>query len=193
MKFGRALALGIALSALSAASGIAQVVGSDEPYTGPNGPYLRAEGGWSHENDMKGQGSTGLNFNSKEDDGFMAGGAAGWKFGQLRAELGLDFSGHDVSSIHVNSDGGLGALRVVLASYWPALWLRYRARVFTLSNAMPKKLPFCARHCGLAIQPVYRRCTCSSSTWVRRSQPTIEKPNLSLHRLTAACLRMQAI
>jgi OOP family OmpA-OmpF porin len=109
MKFGRALALGFALSALTAAGSYAQVVGSDEPYTGPNGPYLRAEGGWSHENDMKGQGSTGLNFNSKEDDGFMAGGAAGWKFGQLRAELGLDFSGHDVSSIHVNSDGGLGA------------------------------------------------------------------------------------
>ena len=109
MKFGRALALGIALSALTAASSYAQTIGSDEPYTGPNGPYLRAEGGWSHENDMKGQGSTGLNFNSKEDDGFMAGGAAGWKFGQLRVELGLDFSGYDVSSIHVNSDGGLGA------------------------------------------------------------------------------------
>jgi len=109
MKFGRVLALGIALSALSAASGVAQTVGSDEPYTGPNGPYLRAEGGWSHENDMKGQGATGLNFGSKEDDGFMAGGAAGWKFGQLRAELGLDFSNHDVSSIQVNGDGGLGS------------------------------------------------------------------------------------
>src|SRR5690348_9047023 len=91
MKYGRALALGFALSALTAASSTAQVVGSDEPYTGPSGPYLRAEGGWSHENDMKGQGATGLNFNSKENDGYMAGGAAGWKFGQLRAELGLDF------------------------------------------------------------------------------------------------------
>jgi outer membrane protein OmpA-like peptidoglycan-associated protein len=109
MKFGRALALGFALSALTAASSYAQVVGSDEPYTGPSGPYLRAEGGWSHENDLKGQGATGLNFGSKEDDGYMAGGAAGWKFGQLRAELGLDFSGHDVSSIHVNGEGGLGA------------------------------------------------------------------------------------
>lgn len=109
MKFGRALALGIALSALTAASSYAQIVGSDEPYTGPNGPYLRAEGGWSHLNDMKGQGSTGLNFNSKEDDGFTAGGAAGWKFGQLRVELGLDFSGYNVDSIHVNSDGGLGS------------------------------------------------------------------------------------
>ncbi len=109
MKFGRALAMGIALSALTGAGSYAQTVGSDEPYTGPNGPYLRAEGGWSHENDMKGQGSTGLNFNSKENEGFMAGGAAGWKFGQLRMELGLDFSGHDVDTIHVNSDGGLGA------------------------------------------------------------------------------------
>jgi OmpA-OmpF porin, OOP family len=109
MKFGRALAMGIALSALTGTSSYAQTVGSDEPYTGPNGPYLRAEGGWSHENDMKGQGSTGLNFGSQEKEGYMAGGAAGWKFGQLRMELGLDFSGHDVSSIQVNGDGGLGA------------------------------------------------------------------------------------
>ncbi|HEY1506373.1 MAG TPA: OmpA family protein [Stellaceae bacterium] len=108
MLLGRALALGMALSALGAAGGYAQVVGSDEPYTGPNGPYLRAEGGWSHLNDMKGQGASGLNFGSKEDDGFMAGGAAGWKFGQLRVELGLDFSGYDVDSIRVNGDGGLG-------------------------------------------------------------------------------------
>jgi OmpA-OmpF porin, OOP family len=109
MKFGRALAMGIALSALSAVSSYAQTVGSDEPYTGPNGPYLRAEGGWSHENDFKGQGSTGLNFGTQEKEGYMAGGAAGWKFGQLRAELGLDFSGHDISSVQVNGDGGLGA------------------------------------------------------------------------------------
>jgi outer membrane protein OmpA-like peptidoglycan-associated protein len=109
MKFGRALAMGIALSALSAASSYAQTVGSDEPYTGPNGPYVRAEGGWSHENPMKGQGSTGLNFGTKEDEGYMAGGAAGWKFGQLRMELGLDFSGHDVNAVQVNGDGGLGA------------------------------------------------------------------------------------
>jgi outer membrane protein OmpA-like peptidoglycan-associated protein len=109
MKFGRALAMGVALSALSAVSSYAQTVGSDEPYTGPNGPYLRAEGGWSHENDLKGQGSTGLNFGTQEREGFMAGGGAGWKFGQLRMELGLDFSGHDVDSVQVNGDGGLGA------------------------------------------------------------------------------------
>lgn len=112
MKSGRAFALGIVFSALTAASGYAQVVGSDEPYTGPDGPYLRAEGGWSHLNDMKGSGTgtnSGLRFDSKEDSGFMAGGAAGWKFGQLRMELGLDFSGYDVSSIAVSNDGGLGA------------------------------------------------------------------------------------
>jgi OmpA-OmpF porin, OOP family len=108
MKFGRALALSVALSALTAASSYAQIVGSDEPYTGPDGPYLRAEGGWSHLNDIKGQGATALSFSSKEDDGFMAGGAAGWKFGQLRVELGLDFSGYDATSIHVVNDGGLG-------------------------------------------------------------------------------------
>ncbi len=102
MKLGRALAISVALSALTVASSYAQTVGSDEPYTGPNGPYIRAEGGWSHVNDMKGQGSTGLNFSSKENDGFMAGGAAGWKFGQLRVELGLDFSGYGVQTLGVN-------------------------------------------------------------------------------------------
>ncbi len=109
----RALALGTALSALALGSAQAQTVGSDEPYTGPNGLYLRAEGGLSFPNDMKGSGSgpnnTTFNFGSREDSGFTGGGAAGWKFGQLRVELGLDFSGYDVSSINVNNDGGLGA------------------------------------------------------------------------------------
>jgi outer membrane protein OmpA-like peptidoglycan-associated protein len=108
----RALVLGTALSALAIGSAHAQV-GSNEPYTGPNGPYLRAEGGLSFLNDMKGSGSgnnnTTLNFGSKESQGFIGGGAAGWKLGQLRLELGLDFSGFDVSSINVNNDGGLGA------------------------------------------------------------------------------------
>src|SRR5579875_2374697 len=112
MKSGRAWALGVALSALTVASGHAQTVGSDEPYTGPNGPYIQAEGGWSHLNDMKGSGTgtnSGLQFDSKEGSGFIAGGDVGWKFGQLRVALGLDFSGYDASSITVASDGGLGA------------------------------------------------------------------------------------
>jgi OmpA-OmpF porin, OOP family len=112
MKSGRALALGIVLSALAVVSSHAQGLGSDEPYTGPNGLYLRGEGGWSHLNDMKGSGggtNSGPSFDSKENDGYIAGGAAGWKFGQLRAELGLDYSDHGVSSITVGNDGGLGA------------------------------------------------------------------------------------
>lgn len=114
MKSGRALALGVALSALTFASSYAQDVGSTEPYTGPDGPYLRGEGGWSHLNDEKStgysyNGSSELNFDVKPGEGYVAGGAAGWKFGQLRAELGLDFSGYDASAIQVNSDGGLGA------------------------------------------------------------------------------------
>jgi OOP family OmpA-OmpF porin len=109
MKFGRALVLGAALSALTIASGYAGGLGSDEPYTGPDGLYLRGEGGWSHLNNEKGQGATGLNFSSKEESGYIAGGAAGWKFEQLRVELGLDFSGYDASAIHINNDGGLGA------------------------------------------------------------------------------------
>ncbi len=61
---------------------------------------------------MKGAGfgaTPGLRFDSKEDDGFIAGGAAGMKFGQLRVELGLDFSGYDASAIAISNDGGLGA------------------------------------------------------------------------------------
>jgi outer membrane protein OmpA-like peptidoglycan-associated protein/opacity protein-like surface antigen len=112
MKFRRALALGVALSALTAASSYAQTVGSDEPYTGPNGVYLRGEGGWSHPNDFKGNGRgsvTALDFHTSENEGYVAGGAVGYKMGQLRMELGLDFSGYDVSSVQVNNDGGLGA------------------------------------------------------------------------------------
>ncbi|HVA11837.1 MAG TPA: OmpA family protein [Stellaceae bacterium] len=113
MRLGRALALGIAWSALAVASGHAQGFGSDEPYTGPNGLYLRGEGGLSHLNNEKGEGvgngASTLNFDSREDLGYMAGGAAGWKFGQLRAELGLDFSGYRADTIGINNDGGLGA------------------------------------------------------------------------------------
>src|ERR1700743_3534330 len=101
MKFGRALALGVALSALTGASSYAQTVGSDEPYTGPSGIYLRGEGGWSHSNDFKGNGRgsvSALNFRANENEGYVAGGAVGYKMGQLRMELGLDFSGYDISS-----------------------------------------------------------------------------------------------
>lgn len=108
MRSARAWALGVALSALAAASVHAQILGSDEPYTGPNGLYMRAEGGRSHLNDEKGQGASGLNFASTEEEGYVAGGAVGWKFGQLRAELGLDFSGYSVATIRINGDGGLG-------------------------------------------------------------------------------------
>ncbi len=110
MNFHRGSALGLALGALAFAQAHAQTFGSDEPYTGPDGLYLRGEGGLSLLNSEKGEGIAGsqLNFHSSEDAGYIAGGAAGFKIDQLRLELGLDYSGYDVSSIHVSNAGGLG-------------------------------------------------------------------------------------
>ncbi len=111
MSFSRACALGLAFSAVTFAAQ-AQIFGADEPFTGPQGVYLRGEVGWSHLNGEKGTGSGNgnpLQFNSSESEGLIGGGALGYKIDQLRVELGLDFSGYDVSSISVGNDGGLGA------------------------------------------------------------------------------------
>ncbi|MDE2228901.1 MAG: outer membrane beta-barrel protein [Alphaproteobacteria bacterium] len=100
MNFARASALGLMLCAL-AGPAFAQTFGS--PGTGPNGPYLRGEGGWSHMNDMTGHTTTGTIYTSKQDEGFAVGGAAGWKLDQLRLELGLDFSNSGIKEIDLNN------------------------------------------------------------------------------------------
>lgn len=100
MNFVRASALSLVLCAL-AAPVFAQTFGS--PGTGPNGPYVRGEGGWSHMNDMTGNTTTGTTVTTKQNEGFIAGGAVGWKLDQLRLELGLDFSNSGIKEIDVNS------------------------------------------------------------------------------------------
>ncbi|HYL33547.1 MAG TPA: OmpA family protein [Stellaceae bacterium] len=100
MNFVRASALGLALCAL-AVPAFAQTFGS--PGTGPNGPYVRGEGGWSHMNDMTGNTTTGTAVTSKENEGFTAGGAVGWKLDQLRLELGLDFSSSGIKQVNLNN------------------------------------------------------------------------------------------
>lgn len=100
MNFMRASALSLALCAL-AVPAFAQTFGS--PGTGPDGPYIRGEGGWSHMNDMTGHSTTGDNVTTKQKEGYVVGGAVGWKFDQLRLELGLDFSHSGIKSIDVNN------------------------------------------------------------------------------------------
>ncbi len=105
MKFARAGLWGLALSALAAMPAMAQTYGS--PGTGPDGLYIRGEGGWSHMNDMTGYTTTGNSVTIKQDEGYIAGGALGWKFDQLRLELGLDFSNSGIKSIIVNNVGSI--------------------------------------------------------------------------------------
>ena len=100
MNFVRASALSLALCAL-ATPAFAQTFGS--PGTGPNGPYIRGEGGWSHMNDMTGNSTTGATVTTKQKEGYAIGGAVGWKLDQLRLELGLDFSNSGVKEIDVNN------------------------------------------------------------------------------------------
>lgn len=100
MNFVRASALSLALCAL-AAPAFAQTFGS--PGTGPDGPYIRGEGGWSHMNDMTGNSTTGNTVTTEQKEGYVVGGAVGWKLDQLRLELGLDFSHSGIKSIDVNN------------------------------------------------------------------------------------------
>lgn len=100
MNFVWASAVGVVLCTL-AGSAFAQTFGS--PGTGPNGPYIRGEGGWSHMNDMTGHTTTGTTYTSKQNEGFAVGGAFGWKLDQLRLELGLDFSNSGIKEIDLNN------------------------------------------------------------------------------------------
>ena len=104
MKFVRAGICSLALSVLVAWPAMAQTFGS--PDSGADGLYLRGEGGWSHLNDMSGYTTGGASYTSKQDEGYIAGGALGWKFDQLRVELGLDFSNSGIKSVDLNNAGG---------------------------------------------------------------------------------------
>src|SRR5690242_3290228 len=104
MPFRRALFLGAALSIVAASAGFAQTV----PSNGPDGPYVRVEGGWSHLDDANSTGSAAgpPHFKSMFDEGYIFGGAGGYKWGPWRAELNVDWSQNAVKKVQDN--GGLG-------------------------------------------------------------------------------------
>ncbi len=54
-------------------------------------------------NDMTGRSTSGDIYTSKQNEGFTAGGAVGWKLDQLRLELGLDFSNSGIKEIDLNN------------------------------------------------------------------------------------------
>ncbi|HKT20151.1 MAG TPA: OmpA family protein [Stellaceae bacterium] len=93
MSHTRSLVLGAAFLALTASSGFAQTGG------GTPGPYVRLEGGWSHPEDLSSPGLPGFpSGTAKRDDGYIVGGAAGYKWGPWRGELNLDYAQQDLSS-----------------------------------------------------------------------------------------------
>lgn len=87
----RKLLLGLAFMALSAPPVFAQNLSS-----GISGPYLRLEGGWSHPETQTGTSSFGPSVSATLQDGYVVGGAAGYKFGPWRAELNLDYRDYNV-------------------------------------------------------------------------------------------------
>jgi outer membrane protein OmpA-like peptidoglycan-associated protein len=89
----RGALLGGAFLLATAASGFAQ-------QSGPNGPYVRLEGGLSHPGDMSLR-SGGFSGNLNRDEGFIGGLAAGYQFGQFRAEINGDYSQNEVKSLSV--------------------------------------------------------------------------------------------
>ena len=121
MKFARAGICSLALSVLVAWPAMAQTFGS--PYSGTDGLYLRGEGGWSHLNDMPGDTTGGSSYTSRQNEGYIVGGALGWKFDQLRVELGLDFSNSGIKSVTLNNVAGSSSGEVHnTATMVNALW-----------------------------------------------------------------------
>jgi len=122
MKFARACRWGLALAVFAAAPASAQVFGS--PGTGPDGLYLRGEGGWDHMNDATGRTTTGIIYTSRQDEGYLFGGALGWKTDQLRLELGLDLANAGIKSVslnNANSTSASGSMRNIsgmLNAFW---------------------------------------------------------------------------
>jgi len=105
MKFRHACVLGMAFSGIALTAAQAQVM-----YDQPDGYYARLEGGWNHLEDLNSSGSsTGLTFSSEFDEGWIAGGAVGYKFGPYHIELEMDYRNNGVSGVHVANPGTLGA------------------------------------------------------------------------------------
>ena len=93
MSHTRSLVFGVALVALTAPASFAQTGG------GTPGPYVRLEGGWSHPDPLRSQGLQGVTpGTAHRDDGYIVGGAFGYKFGPFRAEINLDYAEQDMST-----------------------------------------------------------------------------------------------
>jgi OOP family OmpA-OmpF porin len=92
------------LPGVAAAMLVALPAQADQP-----GWYLGAGGGWSTLNHV-GTADSSLDFSSTEGHGFGVIGYGGYDFGGLfRAEGEVGYSRHDVKSLNVVNDGGLGA------------------------------------------------------------------------------------
>ena len=95
----RGALVGGAFLLATVASGFAQ--------TGPNGPYVRVEGGLSHPGDMSLR-VGGVSSNVSRDEGFIGGLAGGYQFGPFRAELNGDYSQNRVDGIRVGGTTLMG-------------------------------------------------------------------------------------
>jgi len=123
MSHTRSLVLGAAFLALTASSGFAQTGG------GTPGPYVRLEGGWSHPEDLSSQGTQTVRpGTAKRDDGYIVGGAFGYKWGPWRGEINLDYAEQDLSTgnnvfagtsgVGANLNGSSSDLSAMLNGYY---------------------------------------------------------------------------
>ncbi|HZT51005.1 MAG TPA: OmpA family protein [Stellaceae bacterium] len=105
MNVRHACVLGLALGFVGWGTAQAQTMGP------PNGWYLRLQGGWNALQDMHGKGSgSPLDFTAQHDDGYILGGAGGYKFGELSIELEVDYRDNGVDKVHFGNGGSLGAV-----------------------------------------------------------------------------------
>lgn len=102
----RALLCAAAAAVALALGSVASVAQPAGPY---DGPYLKLEGGWNHVEGMSGNGSgTALNLTTSPNEGFLVGGAAGWRFDNWRFEADLDYRGNS-TGLRLNNAGPFGA------------------------------------------------------------------------------------
>jgi outer membrane protein OmpA-like peptidoglycan-associated protein len=75
-----------------------------------DGPYLRVETGWNHLDDLTGQGgsvgaASGLSFDENNAEGWLLGGAYGYKMGPWHFEINIDYRNNAVGGISIGSPG----------------------------------------------------------------------------------------
>ncbi|HUB95887.1 MAG TPA: OmpA family protein [Stellaceae bacterium] len=100
MRIGRVAAAALASCFVGWTGAQAQSIQLD-------GPYVRIEGGWNHLEDLTFTGSHGLAGTENNAEGFIIGGALGYKMGPWHFEINTDYRNNGVDGLSLTNPGVL--------------------------------------------------------------------------------------